>query len=86
MFLQNNAKTAENKINKLTAFYLQPPVMPKSNIRVEGEDDPRMTSAGVNYDQQILDKTYYKNIAKFNTASQQQKQYLERLDRQNMTN
>jgi hypothetical protein len=85
-YLQKNAKAVEQKINRLTAIYVKPPVMPKSNLRVEGEPNASLTAAGVNYDQKILDKAYTDRLAQFNTVSAQQKMYLERLDRQNVAN
>ena len=85
-YLQKNAKAVEQKINKLTAFYVKPPVMPKSKLRVEGDPNARLTVAGVDYDQKILDKAYTDRLAQFNTVSVQQRQYLERIDRQNLAN
>jgi hypothetical protein len=86
MYLQKNAKAVEQKVNKLTAFHVKPPVMPKSNLRVEGDPNARLTAAGVDYNQKILDKAYTDRLAQFNTVSAQQRQYLERLDRQNVSN
>ena len=85
-YLQKNAKAVEQKINKLTAVYVKPPVMPKSKLRVEGDPNARLTAAGVDYNQKILDKAYTDRLAQFNTVSAQQRQYLERIDRQNVAN
>ena len=83
-YLQKNAASVKKTIGQLTAFYVKPPVMPKTKLNVQGETNAHMVSAPVNYDQKILDKGYYKGIAKFNTSANQQKQYLMNLDNQNV--
>jgi hypothetical protein len=85
-YLQKNAKAVEKKINKLTVFNIKPPVMPRSTLKVDGDPNARMTAADVGYDQKILDKSYRERLAKFNTVASQERQYLERLDRNNVAN
>ncbi|AGE50836.1 hypothetical protein PBCVCVB1_420L [Paramecium bursaria Chlorella virus CVB-1] len=82
-YLQKNAKAVEEKIGRLTAVYIKPPVMPKSNLKVEGDPNARMTAAGPDYSQKILDDSYYKRVAQFNTVASQQKQYLLGIDNKN---
>ncbi|AGE51165.1 hypothetical protein PBCVCVG1_407L [Paramecium bursaria Chlorella virus CVG-1] len=85
-YLQKNAKAVEEKIGRLTAVYIKPPVMPKSNLKVEGDPNARMTAAGPDYSQRILDDNYYKRVAQFNTVASQQKQYLLGIDNKNYGN
>ena len=82
-YLQKNAKAVQQKIGRLTAVYVKPPVMPKSNLKVEGDPNARMTSASPDYTQRILDDSYYKRVANFNTVVAQQNQYLLGLDNKN---
>ena len=83
-YLQKNARDVEKKVNKLTAFYVNPPVLKPTKLSVTGDSDARMTSAPVNYDQKILSQSYYNQLAKFNTVAGQNRQYLERLDYTNV--
>lgn len=85
-YLQQNAKAVEQKINRLTAVYIKPPVMQKSTLKVEGDPNARMTSAAPDYNQRILDDSYNQRIAQFNTVASQQKQYLLGLDNKNYGN
>lgn len=65
-FLQRNAKQVEKVTNSLTAYYVKPPVMPKSARKVEGEPDAQMTAGLVDKPQTILDAGYYNSLSKFN--------------------
>jgi hypothetical protein len=82
-YLQKNAKAVEQKIGRLTAVFVKPPVMPKSNLKVEGDPNARMTAAGPDYNQRILDDSYHKRVAQFNTVAAQQNQYLLGIDNKN---
>ena len=84
-FLQKNAREVEKKVGKLTAFYVKPPVLKPSKLNVTGDADPRMTSAPVKYDQKILSKSYYDQLAKFNTVANQQLMYNEYIDYNNVS-
>ena len=83
-YLQKNAREVEKTIGKLTAFYVKPPVLKPSKLNVTGDADARMTSAPVNYDQKILSKSYYDQLAKFNTVAAQQNMYNEYIDYRNV--
>jgi len=65
-FLQRNAKQVEKVTNSLTAYYVKPPKMPKVVRKVEGESDAHMTAGIVGQQQTILNKDYYKNLARYN--------------------
>lgn len=82
-YLQNNSREVEKKINKLTVTYVNPPVLKTSKLKVSGDPNAKTFSAPVGYDQKILDDSYRKNLAKFNTVASQQMQYLESLDEDN---
>ena len=82
-YLQKNAKAVEEKIGRLTAVYIKPPIIPKSNLKVEGDPNARMTAAEPDYSQRILDDNYYKRVAQQNTVAFQQKQYLWGIDNKN---
>ena len=85
-YLQKNAKAVEEKIGRLTAVYIKPPIIPKSNLKVEGDPNARMTAAGPDYSQRILDDSYYRRVAQQNTVASQQKQYLWGIDNKNYGN
>ena len=84
-FLQNNAREVEKKVGQLTAFYVRPPVLKPSKLKVTGESDPRLTSAPVGYQQNILSNQYNRQLAEFNTVASQQRRYSEYLDYQNVS-
>jgi hypothetical protein len=84
-FLQKNARDVEKKIGQLTAFYVKPPVLKQSKLSVVGDADPRLTSAPVGYQQDILSKQYNQQLAAFNTVAGQQRQYSEYLDYKNVS-
>lgn len=65
-YLQKNAKSVEKVTNTLTAYYVQPPVMPKSTIKPHGDSDAKMTAGFLDQPQRILDANYYKNLTRFN--------------------
>ena len=85
-YLQKNAKAVKQKIGRLTAVYIKPPVMPKSNLKVEGESNACMTAAEPDYSQKILDDSYYKRVAQQNTVAFQQKMYLLGINNKNYRN
>jgi hypothetical protein len=84
-FLQKNAREVEKKVNKLTAFYVKPPVLKKTKLTVVGDTDAHMTSAPVGYNQKILSQSYNNQLARFNTIAGQQRQYSEYLDYNNVS-
>jgi hypothetical protein len=84
-YLQKNARDVEKKVNKLTAFYVKPPVLKPSKLNVVGDTNARLTSAPVGYDQKILSSQYNRQLAAFNTVAAQQRQYSETLDYRNVS-
>lgn len=84
-FLQKNAREVEKKVGQLTAFYVRPPVLKQSKLKVTGETDPRLVSAPVGYQQNILGNQYNQQLAAFNTIAGQQRQYSEYLDYKNVS-
>ena len=84
-FLQKNARDVEKKVGQLTAFYVKPPVLKQSKLNVAGDADPRLISAPVGYQQNILGNQYNQQLAAFNTVAGQQRQFSEYLDYKNVS-
>ncbi|AGE55545.1 hypothetical protein ATCVMN08101_139L [Acanthocystis turfacea Chlorella virus MN0810.1] len=84
-FLQKNARDVEKKVGQLTAFYVKPPVLKQSKLKVVGDDNPSVVSAPVGYQQNIMSKQYNRQLAEFNTVAGQQRRFAEYLDYNNVS-
>jgi len=84
-FLQKNAGDVEKVVNQLTAYYVRPPAMPTSKLNVQGDPNAKLTTAPVDYRQNILNQDYYKTLNRFNQATMSDRQILEKMDRMNMS-
>lgn len=84
-FLQKNAREVEKKVGQLTAFYVRPPVIKQSKLKVVGDDNPTLVSAPVGYQQSIMNKQYNQQLAAFNTVASEQRRFNETLDYQNVS-
>ena len=66
MYLQKNTKNVEKVINSLTAYYVQPPKMPKVALKVAGGSDEHGVPGIYGQPDKVLNASYYKTLNQFN--------------------